>query len=551
MGIKGKIVFSILLIQSTLCQIDYNELSKIGCIKGRTRSYKIKSTPISKDIVIKLIPNLSKLTNCTGIVLDKYKNDVSKLIKPIKQALDFYSNNTNPLPTNFRFAGVVLAGVALGVATAAQITAGFALYEARQNAQNIARLKESIISTNEAVTKLEQSGREIVSVITGVQDYINTNIVPNLDRINCDVLKLSLELALTKYYTEILTVFGPNLQDPVGQSLTIQAISQSFGGNYDMLLKTLGYTSSDFVDILASHSITGQITYVDLDVPYIVLRVSYPLLIKIDGAMVQETNIISFQKDASEWMAIVPRYVLIRNSYISNIDLTNCLITDNSVICNNDYAYPMEYNLLQCLRGNTSNCLRQLVLSSHVPRFALSEGVIYANCLTTTCQCYTTGQGIYQSPKSSITMISMKTCEVVAIGGTLIRVGNYLGSINYNTTDVEVGNEVLLDPIDMSNQLININHTLNQAADLIKKSNEILSGVNPKLIQSKIIVCVIILAIASIILSLLTAVSSSILLIKLKSLNKQIDRLYDGFLKSHDGRQKPKDRFDEHVYSID
>nr|8DMJ_A Chain A, Fusion glycoprotein F0,Fusion glycoprotein F1 [Henipavirus nipahense]8DMJ_B Chain B, Fusion glycoprotein F0,Fusion glycoprotein F1 [Henipavirus nipahense]8DMJ_C Chain C, Fusion glycoprotein F0,Fusion glycoprotein F1 [Henipavirus nipahense] len=467
MQLASCVTLTLVLLVNSQGILHYEKLSKIGLVKGVTRKYKIKSNPLTKDIVIKMIPNVSNMSQCTGSVMENYKTRLNGILTPIKGALEIYKNGGS--------------GVAIGIATAAQITAGVALYEAMKNADNINKLKSSIESTNEAVVKLQETAEKTVYVLTALQDYINTNLVPTIDKISCKQTELSLDLALSKYLSDLLFVFGPNLQDPVSNSMTIQAISQAFGGNYETLLRTLGYATEDFDDLLESDSITGQIIYVDLSSYYIIVRVYFPILTEIQQAYIQELLPVSFNNDNSEWISIVPNFILVRNTLISNIEIGFCLITKRSVICNQDYATPMTNNMRECLTGSTEKCPRELVVSSHVPRFALSNGVLFANCISVTCQCQTTGRAISQSGEQTLLMIDNTTCPTAVLGNVIISLGKYLGSVNYNSEGIAIGPPVFTDKVDISSQISSMNQSLQQSKDYIKEAQRLLDTVNPSL----------------------------------------------------------------------
>ncbi|AAK29087.1 fusion protein [Henipavirus nipahense] len=517
----------ILILMISECSVGilhYEKLSKIGLVKGVTRKYKIKSNPLTKDIVIKMIPNVSNMSQCTGSVMENYKTRLNGILTPIKGALEIYKNNTHDLVGDVRLAGVIMAGVAIGIATAAQITAGVALYEAMKNADNINKLKSSIESTNEAVVKLQETAEKTVYVLTALQDYINTNLVPTIDKISCKQTELSLDLALSKYLSDLLFVFGPNLQDPVSNSMTIQAISQAFGGNYETLLRTLGYATEDFDDLLESDSITGQIIYVDLSSYYIIVRVYFPILTEIQQAYIQELLPVSFNNDNSEWISIVPNFILVRNTLISNIEIGFCLITKRSVICNQDYATPMTNNMRECLTGSTEKCPRELVVSSHVPRFALSNGVLFANCISVTCQCQTTGRAISQSGEQTLLMIDNTTCPTAVLGNVIISLGKYLGSVNYNSEGIAIGPPVFTDKVDISSQISSMNQSLQQSKDYIKEAQRLLDTVNPSLISMLSMIILYVLSIASLCIGLITFISFIIVEKKRNTYSRLEDR---------------------------
>nr|8FMY_A Chain A, Fusion glycoprotein F0 [Mojiang virus]8FMY_B Chain B, Fusion glycoprotein F0 [Mojiang virus]8FMY_C Chain C, Fusion glycoprotein F0 [Mojiang virus] len=467
-----------LLVYATTVQssIHYDSLSKVGVIKGLTYNYKIKGSPSTKLMVVKLIPNIDSVKNCTQKQYDEYKNLVRKALEPVKMAIDTMLNNVKSGNNKYRFAGAIMAGVALGVATAATVTAGIALHRSNENAQAIANMKSAIQNTNEAVKQLQLANKQTLAVIDTIRGEINNNIIPVINQLSCDTIGLSVGIRLTQYYSEIITAFGPALQNPVNTRITIQAISSVFNGNFDELLKIMGYTSGDLYEILHSELIRGNIIDVDVDAGYIALEIEFPNLTLVPNAVVQELMPISYNIDGDEWVTLVPRFVLTRTTLLSNIDTSRCTITDSSVICDNDYALPMSHELIGCLQGDTSKCAREKVVSSYVPKFALSDGLVYANCLNTICRCMDTDTPISQSLGATVSLLDNKRCSVYQVGDVLISVGSYLGDGEYNADNVELGPPIVIDKIDIGNQLAGINQTLQEAEDYIEKSEEFLKG---------------------------------------------------------------------------
>uniref|UniRef100_A0AAU0QN10 Fusion glycoprotein F0 n=1 Tax=Lechcodon virus TaxID=3095318 RepID=A0AAU0QN10_9MONO len=511
------IIVSTLVIIAT-ASLDYEELSKIGIIRGSTYNYKIKGSPSTKLMVVKLIPNLDRVENCTKTQLVNYKQLVKKALEPVKLSIDSMLSNVKSGNNKYRFAGAIMAGVALGVATAATVTAGIALHQSNENARAIANLKNSIQSTNEAVKQLQMAGQQTLAVIDTIRGEINNNIIPVINQLSCETVGLSVGIKLTQYYSEIITAFGPALQNPVNSRITIQAISSAFNGNFDELLKTMGYSSNDMYEILQSGLIRGNIIDVDPDVGYIALEIEFPNLAPVPNAIIQELMPISFNVDGDEWVTLVPNFILTRTTLLSNIDVNRCTQTETSIICDHDYALPMSYQLMDCLKGSTDKCAREKVISSYVPKFALSGGVIYANCLNTICRCMDTDTPITQSIKSTVTLLDNKNCEVYQVGDILISVGAYIGLHDYNSENVETGAPVVIDKIDIGNQLAGINQSLQNAEDYIEKSEEYLSGINPAIISigSMVVlyiflIIVAIIALIALVLSVKTTVKNSVI----------------------------------------
>ncbi|UQM99617.1 fusion protein [Meliandou lophuromys virus] len=475
------ILISILFRQSTQ-QIAFTNLSKIGVIKGRNYNLKITSTPTYQHMVIKLIPNIKNMTNCGSDHLQNYQNMLRRILKPIDDSINLIRGVITDKPNNGRFWGAVVGGVALGVATAAQVTAGVALHNSLENANAIMQLKDAITSTNQAVQEVTSAQRKTVLVINALQDQINNNIVPAIKNMGCKSAGNTFGLRLTQYFSEISLIFGPNLRDPASETLSIQAIAGAFNGDFDSLLKALGYKESDLMDVLESGSIRGRIIDVSLEDYFIIIQIEYPTLVNIPDAVVQKFNMISYNYDGAEWLTIFPKALLKRGSYLSNIDLDDCTYTSNTILCPQDTSSPLTQPLYECATGSINQCARTRVVNSHVPRYALSDGVLFLNCMPINCRCSDPDYAIIQEPKTTTIMMYYEECREVMVEGIYVTVGKKTLNRTVYSGDVEVGGIISIDPIDVSTDIADIQDNLDKAQQEIDKSNEILSKVNPNII---------------------------------------------------------------------
>ncbi|UOL48945.1 fusion protein [Wenzhou Myotis davidii paramyxovirus 1] len=507
MEIRRLIISLIVLdcICSTISQVAFTELSKIGIIKGKNYGLKLRGISTTQLIVIKLIPNLENLTGCTSNALDDYKRLLDKVILPIDQAIKTMRDAISQKDTSAKFWGAVIGGVALGIATSAQITAGVALHNSLQNAKAVEQLKESIRNTNQAVTELTTAGRKTVLALSALQDQINTIIVPSINSLGCEVAKNTLALRLNQYFSEISFVFGPNLREPASQTISIQALARAFNNDFESILSKLGYTSEDLLDVLESNSIQARIIGVDTTNYFITLQVEYPTITKIMNAVVQSFNLISFNHRGSEWMPVFPRNILIRMNLISNIDLTSCSQTSNNYICPQDTSSPISYPLYSCITGNTSKCIASRNVNSQVSRYALSDGVIFANCVPILCQCHTTGQNIVQDRSVSNVMITKDDCPEVFLDGLFITLGPKKMNRSMYSDDYKIGGQVNIDPVDIGSDISQIQESLNKTQDFIDKSNSILDRINPSIITGPRFIYLIVITVVLLIwITLLT-----------------------------------------------
>nr|UQM99508.1 fusion protein [Meliandou uranomys virus] len=463
-------------------QIAFTNLSKIGVIKARNYNLKITGTPTYQYMVVKLLPNVKNMSNCGNDHLNNYKGMLDRIVKPIHDSIELMRGAVTDKPNNYRFWGAVVGGVALGVATVAQITAGVALHNSLENARAIMQMKDAIKATNQAISEVISSQRKTVMVVSALQDQINNNLVPAIKTLGCQTVGNTFGLRLTQYFSEISLVFGPNLRDPSSETLSIQAISRAFNGDFDAMLKILGYKEADLMDVLESGSIRARIIDVSLDEYFLVLQIEYPSLVAIPDAVVQKFNMITYNHGGSEWMTLFPKAILKRGAYLSNIVLEDCSETSNTIICPSDTSSPLTQNLYNCATGKISDCARSRVVNSNAPRYALSDGVIFVNCMSMNCRCIDPEFAIIHEPQTTTIMISSDMCREIMLDGLYITVGKKTLNRTSFTGEVEVGGVISVDPIDVSTDLADVQESLDKAQEEIDKSNEILSKVNPNII---------------------------------------------------------------------
>ncbi|UOL48914.1 fusion protein [Wufeng Typhlomys cinereus jeilongvirus 1] len=500
-------------------QIAISELTKIGVIQGKNYALKITGDPTYQLMVIKLLPNLGLASNCSKDSVDSYKDMLSRVLKPISETLNRVKSYIKDRQNNQRFWGAIVGGVAMGIATSAQITAGVALHNSIQNANAISSLKDSIRSTNQAIELLQTAQKQTVVAISALQDQINTQIIPVINQLSCEIVKNTVALKLNQYFSELSLIFGPNLRDPASETLSIQALSRAFNGDFDSLLLTLGYNDEDFLDLVESHSIRGRIIDVALDDYYIAIQIEYPNIITIPDAIIQSFNIITYMHEGVEWQTVFPRVILIRGNYLSNVDLSGCTKTSSSYICNEDTSSPMSLSVFNCARGDLKECARTRVTTSHVSRFALLDGVLFANCLPISCRCSEPEFGIVQDTKTSNIMVDQSYCKEILIDNIFITLGNKKLNRSIFAMGIEVGGSVSVDPIDVGNELAGIQDTISESEDKLNEAISILNRVNPNIINTSTGVYLIVISVV-VVIWLLILTCLFIKFVKLNSRNQ-------------------------------
>ncbi|QRN45788.1 fusion protein [Ruloma virus] len=469
------------------CQLALSNLTKVGVIPSRSYNLKITGVTSQQYIVVKLMPNLENVSECALTHVANYKAMLTRILLPINDSLSRVKSAVSDKPINTKsgenFWGAVVAGIALGVASMAQITGSIALHNSLENSKAIHQMKDAISKTNQAVEHLQTSTARTIIAINALQDQINNQFVPALKTLNCEVVGNSIGLRLNQYFSELLLVFGPNLRDPALETLSIQAISQAFNRDFDTLIRTLGYTDIDLLDLIESSSIQGRIVDVNLEDYYIVIQVEYPAVTLIPDATIQLFNLISFSFKGQEWISVFPSQLLVRGAYISAIDISKCTFTTHSILCKHDTSYPISETLSSCARGDIGKCARTRVVNSHVSKFALSGGVLYANCFTINCRCVEPEFAINQDPSATNIMISSEYCREVLVDSIYVRVASKVLPRETFSTDIVTGGIINLDPIDISNEVASIHESLLASNKSLSEAKEILAKVNPKIVN--------------------------------------------------------------------
>nr|QXT58663.1 fusion protein [Peste des petits ruminants virus] len=481
---KVVILTSLFLLTSTVAsQIHWGNLSKIGIVGTGSASYKVMTRPSQQTLVIKLMPNITAIDNCTKSEISEYKRLLITVLKPVEDALSVITKNVRPIQAltpgrrTRRFAGAVLAGVALGVATAAQITAGVALHQSLMNSQAIESLKASLEKSNQAIEEIRLANKETILAVQGVQDYINNELIPSVHKMSCELVGHKLSLKLLRYYTEILSVFGPSLRDPIAAEISIQALSYALGGDINKILDKLGYSGEDFLAILESKGIKARVTYVDTRDYFIILSIAYPTLSEIKGVIVHKMEAVSYNIGAQEWYTTIPKYVATQGYLISNFDETSCVFTPGGTVCSQNALYPMSPLLQECFRGSTKSCARTLVSGTISNRFILSKGNLIANCASVLCKCYTTETIISQDPDKLLTVIASDKCPVVEVDGVTIQVGSREYPDSVYLHKIDLGPAISLEKLDVGTNLGNAVTRLENAKELLDASDQILKTV--------------------------------------------------------------------------
>ncbi|ABX57741.1 fusion protein [Salmon aquaparamyxovirus] len=501
-GPKFRFVLLILLTAPARGQVDYDKLLKVGIFEKGTANLKISVSSQQRYMVIKMMPNLGPMNQCGIKEVNLYKESILRLITPISTTLNYIKSEIQverevalqPNGTIVRFFGLIVAAGALTLATSAQITAGIALHNSLENAKAIKGLTDAIKESNLAIQKIQDATAGTVIALNALQDQVNTNIIPAINTLGCTAAGNTLGIALTRYYSELIMIFGPSLGNPVEAPLTIQALAGAFNGDLHGMIREYGYTPSDIEDILRTNSVTGRVIDVDLVGMNIVLEINLPTLYTLRDTKIVNLGKITYNVDGSEWQTLVPEWLAIRNTLMGGVDLSRCVVSSRDLICKQDPVFSLDTSIISCLNGNTESCPRNRVVNSVAPRYAVIRGNILANCISTTCLCGDPGVPIIQKGDNTLTAMSINDCKLVGVDGYVFRPGPKAVNVTFNLPHLNLGPEVNVNPVDISGALGKVEQDLASSRDHLAKSEKILSGINPNIINTEMVLVAVILS---------------------------------------------------------
>nr|AFU93448.1 fusion protein [avian paramyxovirus 1] len=160
-------------IRST-SSLDGRPLAAAGIVVTGDKAVSVYTSSQTGSIIVKLLPNMPRDKEaCAKAPLEAYNRTLTTLLTPLGDSIRKIqgSVSTSGGRRQKRFIGAVIGSVALGVATAAQITAAAALIQANKNAANILRIKESIAATNEAVHEVTDGLSQLSVAVGKMQQF--------------------------------------------------------------------------------------------------------------------------------------------------------------------------------------------------------------------------------------------------------------------------------------------------------------------------------------------------------------------------------------------
>ncbi|ARU83015.1 F [Antarctic penguin virus B] len=522
------VLTSTLLLAARAVEFSNRRAVDAGFVFQSERAVNLYAKSLTGTIAIKLMPNLPEyMKGCQQDIIKSYNKSLVSIFMPLGDSIKRIWGNTTSSAgdgaAQSRLIGAIIGGVALGVATSAQITAGIAIAQSKQNAENILKLKQAIANTNNAVQELITSQQEVVTALGKIQDYINTALNDTIQQVDCVTSANRLGVELSLYLTQLTTVFSNQIQNPVLTPLSIQALYNIAGGNLDRFLNKIGGSSKNLQSLISSGLIQGQPIAYDAEYQILVIAVSIPSINTVNNLRMAQLVPLSISTPRGQGAVILPRYVVKVADLIEEMSIEDCIVTDTDVYCTRLTTFPLASEMQQCILGNVSACSYSINRGVLTTKFVTVDGIVVANCQAVTCRCVDPSKIISQFSGKPLTVINPEVCKVLNIDQVTLRLSGTFTSEYGGNISIPAGQIVVTGPLDISSELNKVNNSLTNAQAAVDKSNEILKKVNVRLISEAPMVTIIILAVVSLVLSILVMIGLVYTYCTVKKYSKQTE----------------------------
>nr|UCZ51389.1 F [Eptesicus fuscus orthorubulavirus] [Eptesicus fuscus orthorubulavirus] len=511
--------------------LDLTQLAHLGTVPTAIRSLVYYTYGRPAYITVDLLPKIQGLDqSCEYPSLQRYNQTVTSLIQPLAENIERILVPPVVTGVQARFFGAIIGTLALGVATAAQITAAIGLSKAQANAKSILSLKNALSETNQAVSSLVKSGKILAHMISAIQDQVNNVIQPALRNLTCQVKDLQLASILNLYLTELTTVFHNQITNPALEPLSIQALRSLLGSTLPQVLQTLDTNDLTAASIMASGLIQGQVVAVDLQHSVMVIMIKVPSVSPLANAKVIDLVSITMHSQGRELQAVFPKRLLELGSEILGFNGGDCQLTRDLIFCPYNDAYILSPNQKMCLQGSTESCILTPILGSYPRRFVTYQGTIIANCRDTVCSCMRPPKVIYQPDEAPVTIIDQSVCSKLSLDSITIEVQTMLNSTFSREIHLSESQIISLSPLDLANDLGRFSDTIKDAEAHITKSEQIISSINPGIINDYTIIILIVALLILIILAVIVFFWLKLLTRELKSIRRELNSSYSHIL---------------------
>nr|BAH56654.1 fusion protein [avian paramyxovirus 1]BAN84092.1 fusion protein [avian paramyxovirus 1]BDB16166.1 fusion protein [avian paramyxovirus 1] len=522
------LITRITLILSCICltsSLDGRPLAAAGIVVTGDKAVNIYTSSQTGSIIIKLLPNMPKDKEaCAKAPLEAYNRTLTTLLSPLGDSIRRIqgSVSTSGGRRQKRFIGAIIGSVALGVATAAQITAAAALIQANQNAANILRLKESIAATNEAVHEVTDGLSQLAVAVGKMQQFVNDQFNNTARELDCIKITQQVGVELNLYLTELTTVFGPQITSPALTQLTIQALYNLAGGNMDYLLTKLGVGNNQLSSLIGSGLITGNPILYDSQTQLLGIQVNLPSVGNLNNMRATYLETLSVSTTKGFASALVPKVVTQVGSVIEELDTSYCIESDLDLYCTRIVTFPMSPGIYSCLSGNTSACMYSKTEGALTTPYMALKGSVIANCKITTCRCADPPGIISQNYGEAVSLIDRHSCNVLSLDGITLRLSGEFDATYQKNISILDSQVIVTGNLDISTELGNVNNSISNALDRLAESNSKLDKVNVKLTSTSALITYIVLTVISLVSGALSLVLACYLMYKQKAQQKTL-----------------------------
>nr|CCX28789.1 fusion protein [avian paramyxovirus 1] len=505
--------------------LDGRPLAAAGIVITGDKAIKIYTSSQTGSVIVKLLPNMPKDKEaCARAPLEAYNRTLTTLLTPLGDSIRRIqgSVSTSGGRRQKRFIGAVIGSVALGVATAAQITAAAALIQANQNAANILRLKESIAATNEAVHEVTDGLSQLAVAVGKMQQFVNDQFNNTARELDCIKITQQVGVELNLYLTELTTAFGPQITSPALTQLTIQALYNLAGGNMDYLLTKLGVGNNQLSSLISSGLITGYPILYDPQTQLLGIQVNLPSIGNLNNMRATYLETLSVSTTKGFASALVPKVVTQVGSVIEELDTSYCIESDLDLYCTRIVTFPMSPGIYSCLNGNTSACMYSKTEGALTTPYMALKGSVIANCKITTCRCADPPGIISQNYGEAVSLIDRHICNVLSLDGITLRLSGEFDSTYQRNISILESQVIVTGNLDISAELGNVNNSISNALDKLAESNNKLDKVNVRLTSASALITYIVLTGLSLVSGTLSLVLACYLMYKQKAQQKTL-----------------------------
>nr|QCX35324.1 fusion protein [avian paramyxovirus 1]QCX41362.1 fusion protein [avian paramyxovirus 1] len=518
----------VMLMLSCICltsSLDGRPLAAAGIVITGDKAIKIYTSSQTGSIIVKLLPNMPKDKEaCARAPLEAYNRTLTALLTPLGDSIRRIqgSVSTSGGRRRKRFVGAVIGSVALGVATAAQVTAAAALIQANQNAANILRLKESIAATNEAVHEVTDGLSQLAVAVGKMQQFVNDQFNNTARELDCIKITQQVGVELNLYLTELTTAFGPQITSPALTRLTIQALYNLAGGNMDYLLTKLGVGNNQLSSLIGSGLITGYPILYDPQTQILGIQVNLPSVGNLNNMRATYLETLSVSTTKGFASALVPKVVTQVGSVIEELDTSYCIESDLDLYCTRIVTFPMSPGIYSCLSGNTSACMYSKTEGALTTPYMTLKGSVIANCKITTCRCADPPGIISQNYGEAVSLIDKHSCNVLSLDGITLRLSGEFDATYQRNISILDSQVIVTGNLDISAELGNVNNSISNALDKLAESNDKLDKVNVRLTSASALITYIVLTGLSFMFGTLSLVLVCYLMYKQKAQQKTL-----------------------------